>query len=255
MTPREHRDVIDFGLSLNNLSPADAWDRLLARLAALGFGRCLYGFIPDLAQLSPDEPVQDIMTFMSSHDDEFMEMNLRHRVHLHCASVAYVTRHLRPTLMAPIIAANTATEALPQDYRDWLAAYNARTHAHDGVLVPLRGPIFSAVGGASTLVDPALDATAASCHAARHLGLVGALITVFHQTLEYSGLLPRERRLTQREREILLWLAQGLGTKQIAAKTGTSVSTIEKQLARARWRLSAGNNTNLLLKAMAYRLI
>lgn len=255
LTATQRQDVVDFGLSIRDKPTAAAWDGLAERLQGLGFDRCLYGFVPDLANLSQTLPVQDAMTFMTTHDPEFMEMYQRHRVHLRCASVAYVTRHERPTLMAPIIAANTEMADLPQAYRDWLRGYNARTQAHDGVLVPLRGPIFSAIGGASALVAPGCDPQEATRHAQAHLPLVAELVTVFHENIEYSGLLPREKHLTPREREILCWIAQGLATKQIAEKTGTSPSTIEKQLSRARRRLAAGNNTNLLLKAMAYGLL
>lgn len=255
LTPEDRRRVLDFGLSLRSMPVAEAWERLAAALASLGFGRLIYCFIPDLAQGATEAPGQDIMTFLSTQDEAFLAMYRQHRVHLHCASVHYVTRHEAPTLMSPIIAANLASEALPLAYRDWLRDYNVRTRVFDGVLVPLRGPVFSAFGCMSMLVDPSFDAACATHHARRHLGLVSELTHAFHRNIEHAGLLPRQRRLTPREREILLWLAKGFVTKQIAAKTGTSVSTIEKQLARARWRLSAGNNTNLLLKAMAYGLI
>lgn len=246
---------MDFGLSTMDMTAADAWGQLVATLADHGFGRCLYGYVPDRARLRSDEAVQDVMTFMTTYDEEFLTMYRRHQVHLHCASVTYVTQEEAPTLMAPIIAANLIAEPLPQIYRDWLRRYNKRTNAFDGVLVPLRGPVYCAIGGASTLVEPSMDAAEASRHARRHLGIVGELINIFHQNLEFSSLLPLERHLTPREAEILRWLAEGLLTKQIAARTGTSVSTIEKQLSSARRRLAAGNNTNLLLKAMAYDLL
>lgn len=255
LSASDRETVLEFGLAIKDLPTQGAWERLIEALDRHGFRRCFYGFIPDVAQATADRPLAGQMTVLTSYDDAFLQMYRDFGEHIHAASVDYAKHNVVPTLLAPIITATLESPAMPAACRERMLDYNQRTHIYDGVLVPLRGPVFSATGGASVLVDPAETPEAAHAHARRYLPLAAELIAAFHNNIQYSSLLPRERRLTPREQEILRWLAQGLMTKQIAEKTGTSASTVEKQLASARLRLAAGNNTNLLLKAMAYDLL
>lgn len=61
--------------------------------------------------------------------------------------------------------------------------------------------------------------------------------------------------LSDREREVLTWLAIGRKTEEIAKILGTAVSTVEKQIRSARKKLNARNNEQAIAKALIFKLI
>ena len=56
--------------------------------------------------------------------------------------------------------------------------------------------------------------------------------------------------ITAREKEVLLLLAQGLSTKEIASRMGISFHTVESHRKNLRFKFSAKNSTELLMKVM-----
>jgi DNA-binding CsgD family transcriptional regulator len=62
-------------------------------------------------------------------------------------------------------------------------------------------------------------------------------------------------RLSERERECLLWLAAGLRQQQIAFKLGTTVKTVEKQIESARRKLKASTVPQAIATALIFNLI
>ena len=62
-------------------------------------------------------------------------------------------------------------------------------------------------------------------------------------------------RLTDRERECLLWLSRGLRNDRIAERMGITNPTVELHLANARRKLSASTREQALAKAVALSLI
>ena len=56
--------------------------------------------------------------------------------------------------------------------------------------------------------------------------------------------------ITAREKEVVLLLAQGLSTKEIASRMGISFHTVESHRKNLRFKFSAKNSTELLMKVM-----
>jgi len=56
--------------------------------------------------------------------------------------------------------------------------------------------------------------------------------------------------ITAREKDVLLLLAQGLSTKEIASRMGISFHTVESHRKNLRFKFSAKNSTELLMKVM-----
>ena len=60
------------------------------------------------------------------------------------------------------------------------------------------------------------------------------------------------KRLTDRQRDVLRWVAQGKTTAEVATILGLSQATIEKHLRQARDNLGASNTTQAVLNAQLY---
>ncbi len=61
--------------------------------------------------------------------------------------------------------------------------------------------------------------------------------------------------LTPREKEVLIWAALGLSSKQTARKLGIAFRTVEWHLESARVKLSANNKVHAVSKAVAHGII
>lgn len=61
--------------------------------------------------------------------------------------------------------------------------------------------------------------------------------------------------LTPREKEVLMWAALGLSSKQTARKLGITFRTVEWHLESARVKLSANNKVHAVSKAVAHGII
>jgi len=61
--------------------------------------------------------------------------------------------------------------------------------------------------------------------------------------------------LTQRERDILAWVAQGFSAKLIADILGTKPNTVQNQIVNLRAKLTARNNVQMVTIATMFKLI
>jgi len=61
--------------------------------------------------------------------------------------------------------------------------------------------------------------------------------------------------LSNRESEVLTWLASGKRTSDIAERLEIAISTVEKHIGSARKRLGARNNEQAVARAMTFKLI
>ena len=69
------------------------------------------------------------------------------------------------------------------------------------------------------------------------------------------GAEPREVRLTDRQREVLSYLALGWETKYIAEELGVSWYTVRKHIENLRERLGASNRLDAVVIAMRLGII
>lgn len=80
-------------------------------------------------------------------------------------------------------------------------------------------------------------------------------ITSYFDEFARSKHLESQYYLSNREKEVLKWLAIGLKTHEIAEKIGNAVSTVEKQIRSARSKLRARTNEQAVAKALVMCLI
>ena len=66
---------------------------------------------------------------------------------------------------------------------------------------------------------------------------------------------PRRATLTDREREVLTWLARGLSSKEVAQRLDISVRTVETHRANFMQKLGLHNTADIILYAVRKRLI
>jgi DNA-binding CsgD family transcriptional regulator len=126
---------------------------------------------------------------------------------------------------------------------------------HNGYTIPLRNAYPLSAGALSLVASNEFSGEAFI----NHLNDVGEdlrlIAEAFHTALRRPLLVEPEDRLTDRERECLLWSIQGLRAQQIAERIGTKTKTVEKQIASARQRLHARTNAQAAVKAILLGLI
>jgi DNA-binding CsgD family transcriptional regulator len=125
-----------------------------------------------------------------------------------------------------------------------------------GLAIPLRGAQGAPFGGFA-LLTRTQGAAFAAWRAAHGRSAVVMAHAIAQRLLalaevEQAAALPR---LSPRERECLLWLAQGLRSDRIAERLGLSRATVDLHLLRARRRLSAATREQALARALVLGLL
>ena len=141
------------------------------------------------------------------------------------------TRHLkqrRPELPIVTLTRHADETFLHELLRAGASGYVLKQSPHAELLRAIR-----AVAGGRTYVDPAL-----THHLAASLGADG------------TPLATRQRGITDREAEVLRFVAQGYANKEIAAKLDVSTKTIEVHKANAMRKLGLNGRIELLRYAL-----
>ena len=66
-----------------------------------------------------------------------------------------------------------------------------------------------------------------------------------------AGIVPRPSPITEREREILIWVRDGLSNQQISEKLGISALTVKNHVQKILRKLGAANRAQAVAKAMS----
>lgn len=70
-----------------------------------------------------------------------------------------------------------------------------------------------------------------------------------------TGAAPRSSGITEREREILLWVRDGLSNQQISEKLGISALTVKNHIQKILRKLGAANRAQAVAKAMSLQAL
>jgi LuxR family transcriptional regulator len=125
-----------------------------------------------------------------------------------------------------------------------------------GVTVPIHMPAGELATFTAIRMDPERDFAS---DAERGRWAIARIAQEFHAAVlpgfDAATRTCRHVRLTPRERECLQLCAEGLTAKQIAARLGRSVPTVNLHLESATKRLGARNKTQAVARAAHYRLL
>ena len=222
----------------------EAWDVYNEALEAYGVEHACYGFMATL----PRRAVTTEVLTWSSHATQFTD--------------AYMTGN-HPDNDWSVHWAMTRTE--PQRWRapevlDGLSEQEQRTEElaydfglYEGIVIPIRGatPLsWGGIGLAAPNLDPAEWGRLLACHQ-RELETVSQ---AFHEYVLAHGYLGHFE-LSEREREVVKWIACGLNKHDIADKLNISARTAEVHIYRIRRKLDCMNDAQVTAKALVFNLI
>lgn len=220
----------------------DLWRRLHNHLGNFGIVEALYGME------SLPEQVRKIAPLFSSTDPAWLEAKLSNGL-FECDEYVRLARiDITPTLWSD----KTLIEAMSPEGK-LSFAIDVDYGILCGVTIPMRF-----AGG--------LGASAIGCHAKgmafpefdriwqAHGDSVTTIVNAFDIALRrdhMEEILP----LGADERECLLWLAAGLGQKQIAYRLNLSDKQVEKRIGKARRKLKAATTAQAVAVALIFGLI
>jgi DNA-binding CsgD family transcriptional regulator len=230
-----------------------AWAAFSRCLARAGFEQ---SFLAYGISLHTDQAFSDTLhhgtllgTVISPDYERFLakhpEVQKTDPIVLHCA------RHTRPINWTDPGVHQTLT---PVQTRQW---HIVQDH---GVTRGLSIPLHDVRGGSfgQVCVFACRDGREFDQAITRYGDVLPRATLYFHATVECRGLDhgPQfSNRLSRRETECLLRLAQGMRTRQIADKVGLSHRTVEHYLASARRKLGATTATEAVVKATLQQLV
>ncbi|MET3924176.1 LuxR family transcriptional regulator [Devosia sp. 2618] len=234
----------DFVVKTNEASDAGAvFELFRITLADLGFDRVVYSLITD-------PPSLDKLAghgIQHSYPQDWMEHYTRNGYERIDPVPKYCFASSRPFTWDRI------TNELPlsdEERKVMLEAHEA--HLRDGVGMPLYGPNgeIAGLGLASSEGGTNLDRSA--------LYLLRAMAYQFHLAYWDHEAPPNplgQVHLTAREREILLWAAEGKSDPVIAELLGISYPTVRYHMANIFAKLGVNERTLAVVKALRYGLI
>jgi DNA-binding CsgD family transcriptional regulator len=231
-------------------SLAAAWSALRLELSDFGFEYAKYGVV---VAPSPG-PLNSAEAFFAGRFPDQWEDAYEDYGGL---ANDYIADHCQAR-MAPITFDHVYDLAQEGTLRDAQAA-NHLMALEAGLVRGVALPVYDAnplvIGGLSLVGASSFTRRDFDAHIDHCYERLRALLEVFHASLHRPLLAAPHRRLSGREGECLLWILRGLRTKQIAARIGTHPKTVEKQLARARAKMSAQTNAQAAVRALTMNLI
>ncbi len=222
----------------------DAFNALAIRL---GFDRVLYTLITD----HPSAGLKRNLNVRGTFDPDWLDHYARRR-YLRTDPVVrrlFATRQPFPWSVAFDVAGNDSA-----DVQRILIESREIGGMRDGISVPLHGPNFELAAIAVGITDPTFKIDRMSFGAL----LAGAVQfhTAFCLLSAASEPEPLARHgLTEREKEILLWSAEGKSVYEISVILNTSEDNIKYHLKKVYRRLDVADRMQAVLKSVTLGLI
>lgn len=230
------------------LATSDAglvWQEICAFFNRLGFEHVLYGYSPDSrgAVLGAPENYLVLSTLPQPLVREMVVTGYFRRsttFHwaLHNAGIASWSMSNEQAGVGPDFEIPPEAEAF--FHRNGLLSGASIGFTHERTRGRAAMAVIAPPTTAQAQVDEVLDETR---------DLIFAVAAVAHRCLSSVPYHPPGRRLTQRQREVLEWVAEGKTTADIAQIMGITPPTVEKHLRLARETLGVETTPQALVKA------
>ena len=220
------------------------WAALNAELSRYGFSGATYAAFPALRA----EGVSREMLHFSTYDREFVALYTEQRLADDDYAVLHCINDERPALWSRI----QGRYATPRQafFNEVARDYNL----HEGLIIPFREETGFVLGGIGLAIAPEHEGDVLR-QLAETKDLIIGLCSAFDQDLKSPEVLQGALRLTTRHLECLRYLCLGLTDKEIAARAGLSVKTVENYIGVAMKRIKARNRHHASAKAIMLGLI
>ncbi|PTL84875.1 response regulator transcription factor [Vitiosangium sp. GDMCC 1.1324] len=196
--------------------------------------RALLESLPDVSVLAESGDGQEVLELAERLRPDVLLLDIS-LPGLNGIEVARRLAPLSPATRVLILSMHTATEYVAQALRAGVAGYLVKDSAVDELKMALES-----VHQGRTYLSPAIS---------------GAVVAGFLRTGEGAPTSNELDLLTPRQREILQLIAEGHGTRGIAARLGVSVKTVETHRAQLMERLGIYDVPALVRLAMRHGLV
>lgn len=253
---------IDIAISMVEISQAktfdDAWnilikaaEKLELNLGSYGFGCMMnWDFSDDEApKLRPSAE----MIIINNYTDEYSDFYNNGNYADYDTTIAWALNHERPALWSEVdqMLIDRSLRGKYSELYHETRNFGMKT----GAVIPLRKAHTLGVGGMVFYTDPELSDTQGDKLLIEQTENMKVLSEAFHLHRTVSEKSQAQFHLSQREKDCLQYLCHGHGTKQIAFLLGTHETTVQKQIASAKKKLSARTMTQAVVKALTLELI
>ena len=230
---------------VNATTVEELWDHHTAQMAEFGFDRIMYGFTRYCTESSLGDPEDFIL--LTNHDPEYIEGFIGRRLYFDAPMVRWALENegacswsvLRDQLKMGRVS-ERACEVLE---------FNRRYGVTAGYSISFKSVTPRSKGAIALTARRDMEQCEVDEIWRRSGDQIHALNNIVHLCLQTLPVSSQGRALTQRQREVLAWVADGKTTRDIAVLMGLTPTTVEKHLRLARQALNVETTAQAVLKA------
>jgi LuxR family transcriptional regulator len=247
--------VVDILPLLMRIAAADraekVWELAVAHFRLFGFARANYGFTRFRSARTFGDP-EDAL-FLTSCDAAFVAHYFRDNFYARTPIFQWCAQNTGACTWSWVRAA-VAAGRLTADELATLRQ-NAVMGVTSGISISFPDDSTRAKGALGLIADPGMDDAAVERIWAAHRPEIEVVAQMMHLKLIQFPVASRRRALTQRQREVLEWVADGKSSQDVAVILGVSAAMVEKHLRLAREGLQVDTTAQAVAKATLLNLI
>lgn len=245
-------DVLKLVIDMTTATSADAvWRLGTGFFAGLGFGRVNYGYTRFRNIRSVGDP--DDALFLSTCDADYVNRYFRGKFFARTPVYHWAENNVGACTWGWVKQAALEGKLTPDELAS--VKENQKIGVTAGITISFPANSIRSKGALGLIADPGLTDMDVERIWAQNRTRIEAVAQVLHLRLIQFPLAARTRPLTQRQREVLEWVADGKTTQDVATILGISAAMIEKHLRLAREVLGVDTTTQAVAKAALLNLI
>jgi DNA-binding CsgD family transcriptional regulator len=245
-------EVLKLILEIASADTADGvWRIGTGFFAKHGFRRVNYGYTRFRSHNSVGDP--DDALFLSTCGTDYVNRYFRGKFFARTPLYHWTESNVGACTWAWVKTAATEGRLTPDELAS--VKENQKIGVSSGVTISFPVHSSRSKGALGLIADPGLTDEDVESIWASHRQEIDAVAQVMHLKLIQFPIAGRTRPLTQRQREVLEWVADGKTTQDVATILGISAAMIEKHLRLAREVLGVDTTAQAVAKAALLNLI
>lgn len=221
------------------------WEMHKEAMRHFGFDRLIYA--STRLAFGQDFDSWDDALVLTSHDPEYVEAFFGKGLYAHAPMVRWTMENTGAISWGKVPELIAAGMAPPRAYE--VLELNQKYGVIAGYSISFREISSRARGGIGLCARPGLSQADVDAIWAEYGDAILVLNNAMHLKLVHLPHQGAEISLTQRQREVLQWIADGKSVQNVATLLGVSPATVEKHLRLARENLKVETTAQAVLKA------
>ncbi|MFC3061419.1 helix-turn-helix transcriptional regulator [Paenirhodobacter populi] len=221
------------------------WELHCDLMAQYGFDRLIYGFMPFTSTPGHEDPADAFV--LSNHDPEYLKEFIKGNLFIHAPMVRWTTRNVGACSWSWVQERKRKGLLTPGELK--VLELNQRYDVKAGVSIAFSDSSRRAKGGIGLCAERGLSQEEVDELWERHGRELIVLNSILHLRISTMPVMTARRALTDRQRQVLEWVADGKTTADIATIMGLTNATVEKHLRLAREALDVETTAQAVVKA------